>query len=92
MRLYKRVKELLLPTQLIDKNLNIKLGFIMWSLLIFSYALFVVNWGFVTGLNGQGGNDPGILSSFFKDGDKLALLKFKPPIEPSLWAEDLVLF
>ncbi|AQU48025.1 hypothetical protein DEH79_02450 [Mycoplasmopsis synoviae] len=70
MRLYKRVKELLLPTQLIDKNLNIKLGFIMWSLLIFSYALFVVNWGFVTGLNGQGGNDPGILSSFFKDGDK----------------------
>lgn len=42
-------------------------GFLMWSLLLMCYTLFIINWGLASGLNGTFGTDgdKGIINHYF---------------------------
>lgn len=63
------IRKYLVPEKIKEKPLTFSVGIILWFLLVFSYLLFVVDWGLAFGLNGAAGeNGYGTLGYYFPKG------------------------
>lgn len=60
------IRKYLVPKHTKEKPLTFSVGIILWFLLVFSYLLFVVDWGLAFGLNGKTGAEGyGTLGYYF---------------------------